>query len=68
MTYGVNARVGNLTVFSKQGAINAYKIFAELFYKKLTMEASVVLSNASKDMYALGFTPAEVEDIELSVL
>lgn len=68
MTYGQNARVGNQIVFSREGAINAYKIFCQLFNKYGTMEASVVMSNAADDMRKLGFTPVELEQIEISTL
>lgn len=66
MTYGRNAKVGNITVFTREGAINAYKIFCELFNKELTLEASAVLSDAMKDMFKLGFTAEECENIEIS--
>ena len=66
--YGNGAKVGNITVFSKKGAVKAYKIFCELFNRDHTMEASAVLSNASLDMFTLGFTPDEVEAIEISTL
>lgn len=68
MTYGKNARVGNLTVFSRDGAIRAYKIFCQLFNRDLSMEASAVLSNAAEDMAEPGFTPEEIEEIEISTL
>jgi hypothetical protein len=64
MKYGVNARVGNKVVFSREGAIDAYKIFVRLFDKYRNMEASIVLGDATEDMIALGFTYAECEDIE----
>ena len=64
MKYGVNARVGNMVVFSREGAIEAYKIFVRLFIKYMNMESSIVLSDATEDMVALGFTYAECEDIE----
>lgn len=64
MKYGANAKVGNLVVFSCEGAVEAFKIFVRLFAKYGNMEASVVLSNATEDMVALGFTYAECENIE----
>ena len=67
MKYGKNARVGNITVFSRQGAIEAYKTFCKTFNKSGTMEASAVLSGAMLDMFDLGFTASECEAIELSV-
>lgn len=68
MTYGKDARVGNLIVFSREGAIRAYKLFSERAYRDMTMEATVVRVDAMQDMMELGFTPEELEDIELSVL
>ena len=62
------AKVGNLTVFTREGAINAYRLFCEVFNKDLSFEASVVQSDAALDMMKLGFTPAEIEDTELEVL
>lgn len=64
--YGNGAKVGNLTVFSPEGAVRAYKIFCELFNKNMTMEASAVMSNAAEDMHRLGFSWEEIEKIEVS--
>lgn len=68
MEFGKNARVGNLIVFNREGAIRAYQIFCEIFNRDMTIEASVAQSSALKDMMQLGFTPEEMEDIELSLL
>lgn len=65
-TYGV--KIGNIQVFTYEGAVNAYKIFCELFNRDMTMEASAVMSDASLDMHRIGFTWDEIEAIELSVL
>lgn len=65
-TYG--AKIGNLQVFTYEGAVNAYKIFCELFNRNMTMEASAVMSDASLDMHRIGFTWDEIEAIELLVL
>lgn len=64
--YGV--KIGNLQVFTYEGAVNAYKIFCELFNREMTMEASAVMSDASLDMHRIGFSWEEIESIELSVL
>lgn len=64
MKFGKNARVGNLLVFSREGAIEAYKIFVRMFDKYMNMEASLVLEKATEDMIKLGFSYAECEDIE----
>lgn len=65
-TYG--AKVGNLQVFTYDGAVNAYKIFCQLFNRDLTPEASAIQSDAALDMHRLGFSWEELEQIELSVL
>ena len=62
------AKVGNLHVFTYEGAVNAYKIFCELFNRDMTMEASVIQSEAAEDMHKLGFSWEEIEKIELSIL
>ena len=64
----LGAKVGNLQVFTYEGAVNAYKIFCELFNKNMTIEASAVQSNAAEDMHRLGFSWEEIEAIELSTL
>lgn len=65
-TYG--AKVGNMQVFTYEGAIKAYKIFCELFNRDMTMEASAVQSEAAEDLNRLGFSWEEIEAIELSTL
>ena len=62
------AKVGNLTVFTREGAVEAYRLFCEVFNRHRTLEASVVMSDAALDMMKLGFTPAELEDIELEAM
>lgn len=61
------AKVGNLQVFTREGAVNAYKIFVRLFQRDMTMAASVVLSDASDDMHRIGFTWDELEEIENAI-
>lgn len=68
MTYGKNAKVGNITVFSREGAIEAYRTFCRLFNKELSLEASIAQDNAARDMLALCFTTNEIETIEISTL
>jgi hypothetical protein len=68
MKYGQNAKIANIVVFTREGAINAYKTLARICYDNLTLEASVVLSNAMLDMLALGFTAEECETIELAAI
>lgn len=62
------AKVGNLQVFTYDGAIRAYKIFYEIFNRDMTSEASAVCSLAAEDMHKLGFAWEEIEEIELSTL
>lgn len=64
-TYG--AKVGNLQVFTYDGAVNAYKIFCQLFNRDLTPEASAIQSDAALDMHRIGFSWEDIESIELSV-
>lgn len=62
------AKVGNLTVFTRDGAIEAYKKFVKVCNTNLTMESSSVLSDVSADMNKIGFTYEELESIEIEVL
>lgn len=62
------AKVGNLQVFTREGAVNAYKIFVRLFEAHMTMEASAILSDASDDMHRIGFTWDELEELECVAL
>ena len=62
------AMVGNIRVFTMERAVEVYKMFAARCYADLTMEASVVLSNVGDDMHRLGFTWAEIEDMELEAI
>lgn len=61
------AMVGNLQVFTREGAVNAYKVFVRLFCEDVCMESSSVLSDVERDMQKLGFSPEELEELELSV-
>lgn len=68
MEYGVNARVGNMVVFSREGAVETFKKFAKICYTNLTMESSLVLSDCANDMHNLGFTWDEIEAIEIQAI
>lgn len=68
MKYGVNARVGNVVVFSREGAIEAFKRFAKICYNNLTMESSCVLSDCADDMHKLGFSWEEIEAMEIKAI
>ena len=61
------ANIGNLQVFTYEGAAEAYKIFCQLFNRARTPEASAVQSDAALDMHRIGFRWEEIEQIELSV-
>jgi hypothetical protein len=65
-SYG--AKVGNLQVFTYEGAIRAYKIFCELFNRDVCLETSAVMDDAAKDLHRLGFSWEEIEQIELETL
>lgn len=62
------AMVGNIPFFTLERAVEVYKMFAARCYANLTMEASVVLSDVGDDMHRLGFTRAEIEDMELEAI
>lgn len=64
-TYG--AKIGNIQVFTYEGAVNAYKNFCKLFNRDMSIEASVVQDAAAEDMHKIGFSWEEIEAIELSV-
>lgn len=64
-TYG--AKIGNIQVFTYEGAVNAYKNFCKLFNRDMSIEASVVQDAAAEDMNKIGFSWEEIEAIELSV-
>ncbi len=68
MKYGVNARVGNMVVFSREGAIEAFKRFAKICYNNLTMESGCVLSDCADDMRKLGFSWEEIEAMEIQAI
>ena len=66
-TYG--AKIGNIQVFTMDGAINAYKTFLNVCHgDKLTLEGSVVLSEVEEDMIRIGFTAEELEKLEIEFL
>ena len=67
MTYGIDAKVGNLMCFSREGAIEKYKIYCKMFNDNPCMETSSVCSDAMLDMLNLGFSLDELEQIESEV-
>lgn len=62
------AMVGNIRVFTMERAVEVYKMFAARCYADLTMESSVVLSSVGDDMHRLGFSWAEIENMELEAI
>lgn len=62
------ARVGNIQVFTMKRAVEVFQMFVVRCYENLTMESSCVLSDVSDDMHRLGFSWAEIEDMELAAI
>ena len=64
------AQVGNQIIFTREGAINRYKTFLDLVYNRngLDMAGSVVLGEVENDLIKIGFTPEELEQIEIDFL
>lgn len=48
-------------MFSREGVINAYKLFSERAYRDMTMEVNMVRTDAMLEMMELGFTPEEIK-------
>lgn len=63
--YGMGAKVGNIMVFSRSGAIEAYKKFVKHFAKTKSMEAAKVVSDVEEDMLKLGFSREDLEKFEI---
>lgn len=61
-------RIGNIQVFTRSGAIEAYKAFAKHVYDRLSPESCVALSKAAEDMHAIGFEYEEIEQMEIDVI
>lgn len=58
--------IGNKICFSKQGAIDYFKLFAKRCYSDLSMESSCVLDKVAEDLHReLGLSYREIEDIEM---
>lgn len=68
MKYGTDARVGSVIVFTRDGAIEAFKKIVKLCYRDLTMESSCALSDCANDMRELGFSREEIEAMEIQAL
>ena len=62
-------KIGNKTCFSKTGAIEYFKLLCTVCYRNLSMEGTVVLSDAADDLHReLGLSYPAIEQIELSCL
>lgn len=57
-------KVGNITVFTREGAIEVFKTFQNICYKDLSMEAASVICDVEKDMLKLGFAYQDLEKID----
>ena len=62
------ARVGNLRVFTYEGALEKYKLFLKVCYSNFDTNSSAVLTQVEDDMVALGWTREELEEIEANYL
>lgn len=62
------AMVGNIHVFTTEGAIKAYKLCVETCYNNLSLESCLFLSKIEDDMHKIGFSFDELEAIELSII
>lgn len=61
---GYGVKIGNKMAFTKEGALNIYKVFLQVCYP-LTIESSVILSNVENDLInKAGFTWDEISNIE----
>lgn len=61
-------RIGNIQVFTRSGAIEAYKAFAKYIYDRISPESCVALSKAAEDMHAIGFEYEEIEQMEIDAI
>ena len=61
------AKIGNIQVFTKERAIEVFKLFVKRCYEDLTMESSSVLSDVADDMHKIGFSYEELEQIEMDI-
>lgn len=57
-------KVGNLQVFTYDGAEKTYKNFLEICYKDFDISGSIVLSEVEESMIAIGYTWEQLEQIE----
>lgn len=62
------ASVGHRTVFTRQAAIDRYKLFLRVCENPLTAASSVVLGEVEDDLVKIGFSREELEEIEIEYL
>jgi hypothetical protein len=64
------ASVGHRTVFTREGALERYKLFLEVCYKdhEFGIGESVALGQVEDDLVKIGFTREELEQIEIDYL
>ena len=62
------AMVAHRPVFTRQGAIDRYKISLEVAYKDFDLAAAHFLTEVEDDLIRIGFTPEELEGIEIEYL
>lgn len=62
------ATVARKLVFTRQGAIDRYKIALEVAYRKFDFAAAHFLTEVEDDLIRIGFTPEELEKIEIEYL
>ncbi len=65
-----SVRIGGIVVFTYEGAKEAYKKFAALAqdFKKYGAEGQYALSDEFLKMQKLGFSPEEIEELEIEAI
>lgn len=61
-------KIGSLTVFTYEGAIEAYKTFVRRYDDDISWSAREVMIKVADDLHALGFSYDEIEAFEIEVL
>lgn len=60
--------IGGVPVFTLEGAVKAYKAFATICYKNLSLESSCALSTEADKLHAMGFGWDEIEAFEIEAI
>lgn len=65
-----SVRIGGITVFTYEGAKDAYRSFAKLAqdFEKYGAEGMYALSEEFLKMQSLGFEPDEIEQLEIEAI